>query len=459
MFAGLNTALTALYAQRRGLDVTGQNIANANTEGYTRQRVDLRAVGGPITPAIYATTDGTGEGVDVANVERLRDTFLESRGRAEHAQSAYLDAQNTVHSSLELVFKEPSDTGLQSQLSDLWSAAHDLANRPGDAAARTQLLQRGTQVASTLNSFHDTLGSLWSSTREQLDAVTTDVNTTASTVARLNQAIVNARSAGLASNELEDQRDLLVMHVSELTGATALPRKDGAVDLMVGGSSLVSGPNARKLTVTGAARFIDQATSPVSLEWVDTKTPASASGGQVASVLETLGTTIPKYSTAIDRVAASLISTVNTQHKAGFDLAGNRGGDFFSGYDAGTIGVAISDPSLLAAAGSAGGSLDGSNADALATAGTAVGGADRTYRQLVVDLGVATQTINRRSAIQSTTVQDVDAARAAQSGVNLDEEMTNMIMFQRAYEAAARVMTTVDGMLDTLINRTGLVGR
>src|SRR5215813_3586024 len=101
MFAGLNTALTALYAQRRGLDVTGQNIANANTEGYSRQRVDLRAVGGPVTPSVYATTDGIGQGVEVADVQRLRDVFLESRGRAEHAQSAYLSAQNTVHSSLE----------------------------------------------------------------------------------------------------------------------------------------------------------------------------------------------------------------------------------------------------------------------------------------------------------------------------------------------------------------------
>jgi flagellar hook-associated protein 1 FlgK len=459
MFAGLNTALTALYAQRRGLDVTGQNIANANTEGYTRQRLDLRAVGGPVTPAIFATTDGIGEGVTVADVQRLRDTFLESRGRVEHAQNSYLTDQKTVHSSLEMIFKEPSDTGLQSQLTDLWSSMHDLANRPGDNATRTQVLQRGGQIADTLRGFHDTLASLWTSTREQLDALTTEVNTSASTIAQLNQSIVNARSANLPVNELEDQRDQLVMHVSELTGATAFPRDDGSVDLLVGGSSLVNGRDTRKLAVTGAGRFVDEATSPVGLKWVDTGTAATATGGRLASVLQTLGTTLPNYSLALDQVAANLITTVNNQHAAGFDLAGNPGGAFFGGSDATTITMAISDPAKLAAAGSAGASLDARNADALAAIGASTSGPDSAYRQLVVNLGVDTQTINRRASIQATTVQDVDGARAGESGVNLDEEMTNMITYQRAYEAAARVMTAIDGMLDTLINRTGLVGR
>jgi flagellar hook-associated protein 1 FlgK len=358
-----------------------------------------------------------------------------------------------------MIFKEPSDTGLQSQLADLWASMHDLANRPGDNAARTQVLQRGSQIAGTLHGFHDTLASLWTSGREQLDALTTEVNTSAATIAQLNQSIVNARAADLPANELEDQRDQMVMHISELTGATALPRNDGSVDLLVGGSSLVSGPSSRKLAVTGANRFADQATSPVGLKWVDTGTPATASGGQLASVLETLGTTLPSYSLALDQVAANLITTVNNQHRAGYDLAGNQGGAFFGGTDATTITMAISDPTKLAAAGMAGGSLDAGNADALAAIGASTSGPDSAYRQLVVNLGVNTQTINRRASIQAVTVQDVDGARAAQSGVNLDEEMTNMITYQRAYEAASRVMTAVDDMLDTLINKTGLVGR
>jgi flagellar hook-associated protein 1 FlgK len=302
---------------------------------------------------------------------------------------------------------------------------------------------------------------MWGSTREQLDALVTEVNTGAAAVAQLNQNIVAARNAGVPVNELADQRDKLVLHLSEVTGATAVSRDDGSVDLQLGGSSLVNGPNARTIKATGATRFDDQAATPVGLVWTDTNTGAIAGGGELSSVLETLGKTLPTYSASLDSVAASLVNAVNTQHKAGYDLAGTAGGDFFTptGTTAGTIAIAITDPSKLAAAGSPGGSLDASNADALAGLADSTTGPDRTYRQFVVDLGVATQTIDRRTGIQAAVMQDVDSSRQAESGVNLDEEMTNMITYQRAYEAASRVMTAVDTILDTLINKTGLVGR
>jgi flagellar hook-associated protein 1 FlgK len=109
-FSGLSGVLSALYAQRRGMDVTGQNIANANTEGYSQQRVELRALGGPTTPALYATANGAGSGVTVSGVTRIQDAFLEARGRAEHAQNAYLAGQKQIYGNIEQALGEPGTT-------------------------------------------------------------------------------------------------------------------------------------------------------------------------------------------------------------------------------------------------------------------------------------------------------------------------------------------------------------
>ena len=132
-FSGLNAATTALWAQRRALDVTGQNIANVNTEGYSRQRVDLQAIGGSVVPAFYSTSPGIGAGVSADDVTRIRDAFLEGRGHTEHANSARLTAETDAYELVEQAFREPGDTGIQSLLSDMWNGWQDVANNPKDA--------------------------------------------------------------------------------------------------------------------------------------------------------------------------------------------------------------------------------------------------------------------------------------------------------------------------------------
>jgi flagellar hook-associated protein 1 len=458
MFAGLNTALTALHAQRAGLDVAGQNIANANTEGYSRQRVDLRAIGAPPVPAIHSTWNGTGAGVSVNDVERLRDAFLENRGRGEHAQQAYLSTMNQAYGFVENALGEPSDTALAAQLSEFWAGWHDVANDPGELATRSQVLQRGAMVADGLRAGHEALGSLWTNTRTDLDMLAVDVNTAAATVAGLNETIRRAQGAGLPVNELVDQRDVQVMRLAELVGATALARADGTADVYLNGSTLVAGSSSRALAVTGAGRLADQAANPVALRWADSSTPVAA-GGEVGASLELVGAVLPGQAAALDDIAARLADVVNTQHRAGYGLDGITDRPFFTGSTAATIAVGITDPQALAASGAPGGNHSGSNADALAALADATGGPDAAYRGLTVALAVVAQTAARRADMQSEVTLKVDAAREAGSGVNIDEEMTNLLAYQRAYEAASRMLTTIDSVLDVLINRTGLVGR
>jgi flagellar hook-associated protein 1 len=461
-FGSINTALTALYAQRRALDVAGQNIANANTEGYTRQRVDMQSQVGSMKATLYATTDGLGTGVKVSDVQRLRDDYLENRARSEHANSAYLTAQSASYAAVENTFGEPNDTALQSQLGQMWDAWSDVANNPKDTAARSALLEQSSTVAEGLNDAHASLAGQWSNNRTTLAGYVNEVNTTAATVAQLNDSIVKAKASGVTVNELEDKRDAVVLHLSELTGATASKRANGAMDVFVGNSTLVSEFTTRNLEVSGAARLDDQNTDPLTLRWADTKTPAGA-GGTMGAIADTMTTIIPKVSDALDAVARKLAATVNTAHSAAYSIDGTTGLDFFTSLTggpitAGTIKVGITDPDKVAFA-STTATLDHSVASALADAGNSSTGPDADYQAMIGELGVAAQASNQRNDIQTNVTQQVDADREAESGVNLDEEMTNLLTYQRGYEAASRVLTTIDSMLDQLINRTGLVGR
>jgi flagellar hook-associated protein 1 len=456
-FGSINTALTSLYAQRRALDVTGQNIANANTEGYTRQRVEMQSQVGSISPALYAKTDGLGTGVAVSDVQRLRDQYLENRGRTEHANSAYLTSQTAAYAAIEDVFAEPGGTALQAQLHDMWDAWGDVANNPQLPAARAALIQQSKTVADGLNYSHNALASQWGQTRKELSAYVDEVNTAARTIAQLNDSIVQAKANGLTVNELEDRRDLQVMSLAKLAGATAQVRPNGAMDVYIGNSTLVSEFTTRDLEVVGAGQMDQRTLDPVEVRWVDSETPAGV-GGTMGSMFDTITTIIPKISDALDEVARTLAAKVNTAHNGAFRPDGTPGGDFFSGTTAGKIEVAIDFPGEVAAAAVAG-KIDGSVADTLAGTVTAADGPDLLYQSMIGDLGVAAQASSRRTEIQATVTEQVDASREAQSGVNLDEEMTNLLTYQRGYEAASRVLTTIDSMLDQLINRTGLVGR
>jgi flagellar hook-associated protein 1 FlgK len=456
-FSGISTALSGLYAQRRGLDVTGQNIANVNTEGYSRQRAELSAVAANSHASMWSVSENVGGGVDVAGIGRMRDAFLEARSRAEHARSAYLDTRTTSLEDVERTLTEPSDTGIAAQLGELWAGFDDVANRPGDEAARNQLLQRVGTITGTLNASSNALSRQWDAQREQLDGLVGEVNETAKGVAELNQSIVRATQEGLPSNELADRRDLLAQKLAELTGGVGRVGEDGSLDFYLDGTAIVSGARAEVLGVSGADRLTDVGADPVVVTWVRGGRPAGISGGTIGAIAENLGVTLPGYTQQLDRVANALAAVVNTQHQAGYDQDGNPGGPLFTGTTAATIGVAITDPRKIAAAGvqTALGNRDGSNATALAKLKSSADGPDSAWRTMVVGIGVTVQTANRRSEIQTTVTAAADGLRDSVAGVNLDEEMANMLAYQRAYEGAARVLSAIDSVLDTLINRMG----
>jgi flagellar hook-associated protein 1 FlgK len=466
-FSGISTALSALYAQRRGLDVTGQNIANVNTAGYSRQRADLTASEANGVASLWSVSQGVGSGVQITNVGRLRDGFLEDRARAEHARSAYLDTRSSSLQDIEQVLAEPSDTGIAHQLGDLWAGFADVSNNPGSEAPRSQLLQRAQTIAGTLNQSSSALSRQWNAQREQVESLVVEINSAATGVGDLNQAIIRATQAGLPSNELADRRDVLTQRLSELTGGVGRAGDNGSVDFYIEGTALVMGPRAESLSVTGGHRLADADIDPVSVNWTHGGRPSGISTGIVGAVVENLDVSLPQYTKDLDALAAKLATLVNDKHAQGYDLDGNAGTPLFSGTTAADLAVAISDPRKLAASStqslktnpdgtqSPTGNLGAGNADLLGRLKTTPDGPDSTWRTLVVGIGVTVQTAKNRSDIQSAVTAKADDLRESVSGVNLDEEMANMLSYQRAYEGAARVMSTIDSVLDTLINRMG----
>ncbi|HVM41114.1 MAG TPA: flagellar hook-associated protein FlgK [Acidimicrobiia bacterium] len=460
-FYGINLALSSLFAQRRAIEIAGQNVANANTDGYTRQRIEQGARGAGLVPAIHSTWKGGGGGVDVLGIERLRNAFFELRAAQEHGNLADLETMSRVYARMELVFNEPSDTGIQAQLADFWAGWHDVSNRPDDLAARTQLLERARTLATGFNQAASGLSRQWDSSLDQLETIVSEVNSLGSRIAELNSAIIRASQGGLSPNELADQRDLLVSELSELIGITVRPADHGAVDVLVGGTALVQGAIAENLAVDTPAgtTILNASTSPVRILWAKDSFPAAVSGGQVGGLLTALNTVLPDYRSRLDSVTQNLTDVVNNQHVLGVDLNGAAGTNMFSFDPLTGLSVLITDPAEIAAATAGSGLLDGGNAIALANLATLAGGPDEEYQSLVISLGVDTQVTNRRVDIQADITRQIDGIRDSEAGVNLDEEMANLVAFQRAYEAGSRFLTTIDSMLDTLINRTGLVGR
>jgi flagellar hook-associated protein 1 FlgK len=471
-FSGLNTASTGLWAQQRALDVTGQNVANVNTPGYSRQRAELQSVAGSTVPAMFAVSNGIGQGVNADSVSRIRDAFLESRAQTEHAATASLTVGQATLGQIEDAFREPGATGLQQQLADMWAGWSDVMNNPTELGARSEVFQRSQTLAAGLNTTSATLDQQWSQNLDSLQTLVGDANASAGAIADLNQAIKRATQMGLPSNELADKRDALVLTLSDQIGATSSTNDDGTIDVQVGGATLVSGTHAMSLKVAGSNDPADSAavaTDPPHIETFPGGTTVRP-GGTAEGQLIAMTTTIPGYKSQLDDIAAQLARDVNAVHQTGYDLDGNQGGPVFDGgpgstaVTAGTIRVAITGERQLAAAklapADAGGAVSGDNqiADALYQLRLGTTGVDANYRKMIVGLGVEASTATNNLSTQSVISTQVDASRESVSGVSIDEEMSNMLQFQHAYSATARMITTIDETLDTLINHTGRVG-
>ncbi|GAC1313697.1 MAG: flagellar hook-associated protein FlgK [Chloroflexota bacterium] len=473
-FFGLDIASRALRTQQTLVDITNQNVANANTPGYSRQSGDVEATLAYPIPAFNATgrPGQLGTGVEVTQVTRARDAFNDLQMREQLSSQGKWTARQDALTQVESTINEPSTTGLSSLMSKYWKSWQEVANSPADASVRTSLIEQGKALA---NGFVNTRSQLVQQQRDldaQVGLTVTSINNDATQIANLNKQISQVETSGLKANDLRDQRDKLLDDLSGLVKITTVDSSEGSVNVFIGSHQLVDRVQAHTMSV-------DNSSGVNVPTWTDVtpNAPVTLTDGKLEGLVEARDTVLggPQGQIArLDSIASNLITSVNGLHTTGIGRTGSTSTAFFTGTNAASIAVntafdATNGTDLVAAAKSyidpntgtsTYASGDGSNAAALAelqNAGSPTIG--EQYRQMVADLGVNSQAAQGQVANQKVLVDHLTQQRQQTSGVSLDEEATHLIAYQRAYQAAARVITVMDSMLDTLINNTGRVGR
>ena len=442
-FMGIETALRGILAHQQALDVTAHNIGNAGTIGYTRQKADLVA-----TAPLDTTNGQLGTGVDVASYQRIRDSFLDIQLRAQTMRSGYAEARQAALQQVEGALGEPGDNGLSTLLNRYWSSWQDVASAPENAATRQALIQNASSLASGFSSVASQIGVVSGQTALAVTDTLTQVNSLGTKIAQLNATIASQKALGNTSNDLLDQRDVLIDQLSKLGNISWTDQPSGAVDVTVGGGALVTGVTATTLVEADLT---------------------SLTSGKLAALVELRDTTLPGYLTSLNAVAKQLADKVNAQHALGYDIAtGAAGAAFFTytgGSEAATLAVSgaiAANPLLIATSDTLPGSATGragNSGNAIAIAGLRGDAAiDVAYVRLVNKIGADSQESTRELDNASTLTSALENRRQSVSGVSLDEEMTNLIKFQRGFQASSRALNVMDDMLELLITRTGRAG-
>ncbi len=470
ILGSLNSAASGLQAAQLGIEVTGQNIANATTTGYVREQVDLESVGAPAQVGLFAGSAAAGQGVRVAGVVPLGSSLLDAQARTASAAAGYSGARADGLSQLESTLGEPGGNALSGTLSAFWSAWQDVSNQPGAEAPVAALLGRAGTLVGQITSAYGSMQQQWSQTAQDVASSVAQVNRAAAQVAQLNGQIRATVRAGGDANALIVQRSTLTSTLATLTGATVVQNADDTVSVNIGGAGLVQGTTARSLQVTGSATLEGAAGSPAGVEWSDGAGPVGFGTGRIAGELTLLAPATPQgnggalaeTAEQLNTLASNLATQVNAVSATGTTASGATSVAFF-GMTAGVpaaLGLSVlpTDASGVAVAAPGAGASDGSIADAISLLGTGPNSPDAAWSTAVVALGTLTQAQTQQAALDETAQATASQAQSSQESVSLDQENMNLVAYQHAYEGSARVLTTLDAVLDQLINHTGLVG-
>lgn len=454
MTSALRIATSALAADNTSIETVAQNVANAQTPGYAAE-----------TPALVASPNssgmGVGAGVAVQGIDRATNALLTASALQAQGELSASTTLQGVLGSVEGLFPlgtgtnatgAPQGTGIAGDLSNFWNSWDSLAQNPSSAAARQTTISYAQDVAQGLNQVASNLAQLATGTEGQLSTTVSQVNSLLAKAASLNASILRVPSGD--ANQLQDQLSQVAATLAKLAGATLQMQSDGTGTFFIGGFDVVQGTNANKLAVqnggTPAKTVVVDATSA---------TQVPVSGGSMSGLLSALNYYLPTYSTNLDKVATALKTAVNTQLAAGFTATGSPAATdpLFTGTGASGISVSsaiVNDPSLLAASSTTvpkDAVNNGGNAQLLAALGTNPTGADAKYRSLVQSVGIDTSHANSQTVLATALHSQAQASVQAATGVDITEQLTQLLVDQQAYDAAAKIVSIASGTLNALL--------
>ena len=460
LFNILQLTGSALQAQRAGLSVTANNIANAGTDGYHRQSIDFQTVG-----SFYTGNLLLGGGVSAENVLSAYDKFTEERLYSEHGNSGYAESMSSAYDVLEAMVAVADEGSLSNRLSSLLTSIDAMALTPWESSVRTQVLIDAEALSTEFRRQADSLADLTQTSNEAIAVNVTSLDSYLQQIASLNAQIAALESSGQTANDLRDQRGSYVDQVAGLVDVVLDEQADGTLTLFAAGHAVVQGSEAQSLSavedaVTGDYKIV------LDDGGITLDITGQISSGALAAHIEIRDEVIPDLTSELDQLAYDLITNFNAVHTAGYDLDGNVGGNFFM--DPGAVAGAaatmqldsalVNNPDgLAAAADPAGVPGDGTNAIALGDLAESqiAGGGTKTLNEalsgFVAQLASDTAAVQAGLSLQTSITSAIETAWDSRSAVSQEEEAINLVQFQDAYDALARVLRATQEMLDTLM--------
>jgi len=453
-FMGIDIASRALRAFQYSLDVTGNNISNVNTKGYSRQAADLAQS----DPTIFYSGQriSLGSGVTVSTVYRARDMFLQSRRLDAQAEQGRLDTLVTNLGQVDSTLLEPSDDGISSALTSFFDAWSSLASNPNAPASRSEVQMAGQTLANRVKDTYGRLQTLKTQFSSEINSTFDNIDQLSSKIADFNSQIRAANAGGVTPNDLLDKRDQALQELSKLVNVTTYEFGDGSVAVYTGQLNLVD---------SGGSQPIPRTYNASTQSVTDGKSNYSLKEGKLTGLFQSV-TAISSYQTQLDSLANNLRTQVNALHQTGINnlSPATTGLSFFNDSvpQSGAIDFDLSaevkaDPDAIAA-GTTGKSGDGGLALVLSQLRDTkvVGLGSKTFNGYYTELasGVGSDVDEYTTALsaKAAVLDQIDTQIQSISGVSLDDEMANMLRYQRSYQAAAKMLNMFDQVTDDLIN-------
>ncbi|CUH96268.1 hypothetical protein P22_2358 [Propionispora sp. 2/2-37] len=488
-FGSYGIATSGLRVNQAALTVVSNNLSNVNTTGYSRQRISM-----------VETSNGTslGMGANVESITRARNTFLDKTYRNENTDAGYWTVKSGDLEYMQEIVNEyeyssddeTTKTSLQTLLEDFFDSWSDVATDPSDQSSREIAVSSAVSLVEALSDMDAQLRQLQEDACDRIGEGVDTLNSLAQQVADLNEQIMAGKINGGEVSYLEDARDSLIDEMSNYAQLTVTTYSDGNVTVSIGGINLVNEDKVKELVVSGTGSVSD----PVTISWADTGQKADISSGTLGAYLEESeqvdldaldGTDLPYNFTtgslseintmrqALNTMITTVAVTVNSLCTSGTDLNGDTGIAFFTKIDDSqplSISNIQVNPELLeddgyqkVVASSNGSEGDNTIANAIYALqdeelfqfnGTSMNIAT-FYSTFTSWLGTAADDANSSYDTQAALVSSVDSARQEVSSVSLDEEMANMVQFQNAYAASARVLSAIDSLIGDMIDQIG----
>lgn len=445
----LSIAVQSLMSSTAAVQATNNNIANANTPGYTREVVLFQSV----SPSNNGTLD-PGNGATIQGFQSIRDELLQTRIQQETQSQSEANAQLTTLQQVQPIFTT-STQDIGTQMNALFSAISTLSTDPTSSSARQGVLTAGANLASAFNGASGSLNSTRVSLNTQVTQDVSQINQITQQIAALNPQIANFKAQGQDPGTLQDQQDQLVLQLSKLTGVSITSTESGITVTTGNGTPLVVGAKSSSLQTAVGSDGMQHVSDANGNDIT-----SSIQGGDLGGTLATRDQTIPGLLNQLDTLANQFANAFNAASAAGYDQNGHAGGNFFSipatvAGSAGSISMAISDPALIAASSDGTSGSNGNLAKLSAIQTTALpSGATPTdaYASLVYQVGSLTANAQAESSATTTSLTQLNNQLNSVSGVSIDEESTNLIKYQQAYAAAARVITTVQALFQVTMS-------